>query len=65
MKKKTTKKTKKYPRLSRQESELAGEYIAQEFRAGRRKKQAVAIGLGRARTAAAKAKIDKIVAKYL
>lgn len=52
-----TKKTtaKKYPKLKGRAHELAGKFIAEEVASGYPRKQAIAIGLSRARATAAKA----------
>jgi hypothetical protein len=65
-KKQTKKKTsKKYPKLLGRAHELAGKFIAEEVRAGYPQKQAVAIGISRARSAAKKTKVNEIARKYL
>jgi hypothetical protein len=63
-------KRKKYPKLGsqtlpRERREKVSEYIEQEYRAGRRGKQAVAIGFSREEAERRKSKIDRIVSKYL
>lgn len=50
---------KKNPRRGRYPKRLASKYIRQEFRAGRKGKQAVAIGIARARRASRHKQIGK------
>lgn len=65
-KKKTKKKpTKKYPKIVDRAKKLVGKFITEEFRAGYPRKQAVAIGISRARSAIKKSKIYEIARKYL
>jgi hypothetical protein len=59
------KKRKKYAKLPRERRERVSEYIEQEYRAGRRGKQAVAIGFSREASECRKSKVDRIVDKYL
>jgi len=61
----TKKKTKKYPKLRGQSRKLAGKFIAEETRAGYPRKQAIAIGISRARASEKKSKIHAIADKYL
>jgi hypothetical protein len=61
----TKKKTKKYPKLRGQSRKLAGKYIAEEMQAGYPRKQAIAIGISRARSVKKKTKIYEIARKYL
>ena len=56
---------KKLKKLTPRERELASRFIPQEFRAKYRGKQAVAIGISRARSQAEKERLDEIVSKYL
>ena len=56
---------KKYKKLTPREKKLASRFVPQEFHAGYRGTQAVAIGISRARAQAEKEKINKIVDKYL
>jgi len=62
MKKKTARK--KPSKLRGVAKKLAPKFVAEELRTKRPRAQAIAIGLSRARAAAKKSKIDKIVAKY-
>ena len=64
---KKTRKTKKrkYPKLTKKERARAGRYIAEEYRAGRRGKQAVAIGLSRLRQDKKKSALDEVISRYL
>ena len=61
---------RKYPKLSPKEKGLASKYIAEEMDTGQYpRKQAIAIGINRARASAkkdkaTKSKISLIVAKY-
>jgi hypothetical protein len=65
-KKRTRRKTsKKLPKLRGQSRKLAGKFIAEETRAGYPRKQAIAIGISRARAAEKKSKIHAIADKYL
>jgi len=64
-KKTTKKKTKRYPRLIGKDRAKASKYIAEERVAGRPIKQAVAIGISRARAEAKKSRIMAIAEKYL
>lgn len=66
MKRKKT-SPKKYPKLRGSARSLASKFIAEETRSGLPRKQAIAVGISRARARASqkKAKPDKIVAKYL
>ena len=63
--KKRMKKTRKYPKLRGKTRERAGKYIAQEVEAGRPRRQAIAIGISRARAAAKKERVMEIARKYL
>jgi hypothetical protein len=63
--KKTTKKHRKYPKLSWITRQKASLYIAEEIRAGYPMKQAVAIGISRASAVSKKAREDALVARYL
>lgn len=56
--------SKKYPKMTRAEHARASKFIREEFQAGRRGKQAVAIGLSRERAAEKKSKIESIIARY-
>lgn len=51
----TKKPSVKYPKLKGKAHVLAGKFIAEEIAAGYPRKQAIAIGLSRARATAAKA----------
>lgn len=57
--------TKKYPKLRGRSRKLASKFIAEEIRAGIPQRQAVAIGISRARAAQKKTELDKIIARYL
>lgn len=64
--KQTSKRIKrKYPKLRGQVAALSKKFIAEEFRTGRPPKQAVAIGISRARQSAKMSELDKIISKYL
>lgn len=58
-------KKKKFKKLTTREKKLASRYVPQEFHAGYEGRQAVAIGLSRAREQARKERVGKIVDKYL
>ena len=64
------KSKKKYPKLTPKEIGLASKYIAEEIETGQYpRKQAIAIGISRARASAkkdkaTKSKISRIVTKY-
>jgi len=63
--KKTKKTIKRYPRLVGKARAKASKYIAEERIAGRPVKQAIAIGISRARAEAKKSRILAIAEKYL
>ena len=64
--KKKKRSARRYPKLRGKTRERASKFIAEEVRTGKYpRKQAIAIGISRARTAAKKSRIDSIVAKYL
>jgi len=65
MSKKKTSRTRKYPKLRGLARERASSYIAEEVRAGYPRRQAVAIGISRARAAARKSRTAKLIEKYL
>lgn len=56
--------SKKYPKMTRTQRIRASKFIREEFQAGRRGKQAVAIGLSRERAAEKKSEIERIIARY-
>ncbi len=56
---------RKYPKMSRKTQKRAGKLIAEEFRAGRRGRQAVAIGLSRERSLEEKERLHRVIGKYL
>ncbi len=64
MKRKKT-SSKKYPKLRGRTRTLASKFIAEETLSGLPRKQAIAVGISRARAAQKQAELDKIVAKYL
>jgi Family of unknown function (DUF6496) len=58
-------KPKKYPKLTPREKELASGFIAEEIEAGLYpRKQAIAIGISRARRKARGTKISRLVDRY-
>ncbi len=64
MKRKKT-SSKKYPRLRGRARTLASKFIAEETLSGLPRKQAIAVGISRARAVQKQTELDKIVAKYL
>ncbi len=65
MKKSRKNPKRKYPKMSRRAQKRAGKLIAEEFRAGRRGRQAVAIGLSRERSLEKKERLHQLISKYL
>ena len=63
---KKTKRTKRHPKMSARAKEIAGEKVAEEVRTGRyARRQAVAIGLSRAREEARHERAMATARKYL
>jgi len=63
--KKTRRPPRTYPRLRGQARELASKFIAEEVRSGLPRKQAIAVGISRARAAETKTRLNRIIARYL
>lgn len=61
-----TRKTKRYPKLSARAKKLAGKTVAEEMRTRKYpRRQAVAIGLARAREEARRERVMATARKYL